>query len=163
MAATTENVAIDEEANGPEDIPLDWASIDWRQVEADVRRLRQRIFRASHATDPCKIRTYVLSPSHDLSWAAEQVDARSARRLSYLYLRGSAPQRGLAAAPLYRDGRALRSSQAAEGLPRLVMRTIVNAPGGLAGQPSRCGAPARTLGGNVMIHAARGPDLTQRL
>ena len=72
MAATTENVVIDEVANGPEDIGLDWASIDWRQVEADVRRLRQRIFRASHATDPCKIRTYVLSPSHDLSCAVEQ-------------------------------------------------------------------------------------------
>ena len=101
MAATTENVVIDEVANGPEDIGLDWASIDWRQVEADVRRLRQRIFRASHATDPCKIRTYVLSPSHDLSRAAEQVDARSARRVSYIPqgVSPAARARGRAALP----------------------------------------------------------------
>jgi hypothetical protein len=30
--------------NGPEDDDLDWLSIDWQRVEADVRRLRQRIF-----------------------------------------------------------------------------------------------------------------------
>ena len=33
--------------NGPEDEVLDWWSIDWQQVENDVRRLRQRIFTAS--------------------------------------------------------------------------------------------------------------------
>ena len=114
MAATTENVVIDEVANGPEDIGLDWASIDWRQVEADVRRLRQRIFRASHATDPCKIRTYVLSPSHDLSCAVEQVDAKSARRVSYTSggrprTAGSRPRRFTATAGLS------DSSQAGEG------------------------------------------------
>ena len=113
MAATTENLAIDEKANGPEDIPLDWASIDWRQVEADVRRLRQRIFRASHATDPCKIRTYVLSPSHDLSWAVEQVDAKSARRVSYTSggrprSAGSRPRRFTATAGLSDHPRRLR-------------------------------------------------------
>jgi hypothetical protein len=32
--------------NGPEDA-LDWLSIDWRQVEKDVVRLRQWIFTAS--------------------------------------------------------------------------------------------------------------------
>ena len=30
-------------ANGPEDATFDWHQIDWRTVEADVRRLRQRI------------------------------------------------------------------------------------------------------------------------
>jgi len=30
--------------NGPEGEDLDWASIDWRRAEEDVRRLRQRIF-----------------------------------------------------------------------------------------------------------------------
>ena len=30
--------------NGPEDEDLDWASVDWRRAEEDVRRLRQRIF-----------------------------------------------------------------------------------------------------------------------
>ncbi len=32
--------------NGPEDANFDWRQVDWRQVEASVRRLRQRIFRA---------------------------------------------------------------------------------------------------------------------
>jgi hypothetical protein len=35
--------------NGPEDAPFDWHAIDWRRVEDDVRRLRQRIFTASKA------------------------------------------------------------------------------------------------------------------
>ena len=33
--------------NGPEDVPFDWHQFDWRRVEDDVRRLRQRIFTAS--------------------------------------------------------------------------------------------------------------------
>ena len=32
--------------NGPEDATLDWHAVDWRRVEDDVRRLRQRIFAA---------------------------------------------------------------------------------------------------------------------
>ncbi|WP_199790504.1 reverse transcriptase N-terminal domain-containing protein, partial [Streptomyces ipomoeae] len=42
--------------NGPEDEDLDWASVDWRRVEEDVRRLRQRIFTASQAGDLKKVR-----------------------------------------------------------------------------------------------------------
>jgi RNA-directed DNA polymerase len=42
--------------NGPEDEVSDWASIDWRRVEDDVRRLRQRIFTASQAGDLKKVR-----------------------------------------------------------------------------------------------------------
>jgi len=38
-------VAVD----GPEDEPLDWDAVDWRQVEEDLRRLRQRIFAAARA------------------------------------------------------------------------------------------------------------------
>ncbi len=42
--------------NGPEgDLP-DWDSIDWRTVEDDVRRLRQRIFTASQAGDLKQVR-----------------------------------------------------------------------------------------------------------
>jgi RNA-directed DNA polymerase len=37
--------------NGPEGDLLDWDAVDWRQVEADVGRLRQRIFAASKAGD----------------------------------------------------------------------------------------------------------------
>jgi hypothetical protein len=42
--------------NGPEDDVLDWEAVDWRRVEDDVRRLRQRIFTASKAGDLKKVR-----------------------------------------------------------------------------------------------------------
>jgi RNA-directed DNA polymerase len=42
--------------NGPEDAVIDWDAIDWRKVEDDVRRLRQRIFTASRAGDLKKVR-----------------------------------------------------------------------------------------------------------
>ena len=42
--------------NGPEGEVLDWEAVDWRQVEDDVRRLRQRIFTASKAGDLKKVR-----------------------------------------------------------------------------------------------------------
>ena len=42
--------------NGPEDAVLDWEAVDWRRVEDDVRRLRQRIFTASKAGDLKKVR-----------------------------------------------------------------------------------------------------------
>src|SRR5215813_2199283 len=42
--------------NGPEDEIPDWHAIDWRAVEDDVRRLRQRIFAASQAGDLKKVR-----------------------------------------------------------------------------------------------------------
>ncbi len=42
--------------NGPEGDLLDWDAVDWRQVEEDVRRLRQRIFAASRAGDLKKVR-----------------------------------------------------------------------------------------------------------
>jgi len=40
--------------NGPED--LDWDAVDWRRAEDEVRRLRQRIFKASQAGDLKKVR-----------------------------------------------------------------------------------------------------------
>src|SRR6266566_7468082 len=42
--------------NGPEGGDLDWGSINWPRVEAEVRRLRQRIFTASQAGDLKKVR-----------------------------------------------------------------------------------------------------------
>src|SRR5437763_85437 len=42
--------------NGPEDAALDWDAVDWRAVEDDVRRLRQRIFTASKAGDLKRVR-----------------------------------------------------------------------------------------------------------
>jgi RNA-directed DNA polymerase len=43
-------------ANGPEDETLDWLSVDWQQVEGDVRRLRQRIFTAAQVGDLARVR-----------------------------------------------------------------------------------------------------------
>jgi RNA-directed DNA polymerase len=51
LDATT-NVVV----NGPEDAALAWRQIDWRRAEADVRRLRQRIFTASKAEDLERVR-----------------------------------------------------------------------------------------------------------
>src|SRR5512139_425236 len=51
--AVPDRVAV---ANGPEDNVTDWRSIDWRQAEDDVRRLRQRIFTASQAGDLKRVR-----------------------------------------------------------------------------------------------------------
>jgi len=43
LDAATATVGV---VNGPEDDALGWRQIDWRAAEADVRRLRQRIFTA---------------------------------------------------------------------------------------------------------------------
>src|SRR6266545_3820925 len=42
--------------NGPKDDALDWDAVDWRRVEGDARRLRQRIFTASRDGDLRKVR-----------------------------------------------------------------------------------------------------------
>lgn len=48
--------------NGPRDFlddvdQIDWYQIDWDRVEAEVRRLRQRIFAASKAGEHQKVRS----------------------------------------------------------------------------------------------------------
>ena len=42
--------------NGPYDDDLDWDAIYWRPVEENVRRLRQRIFKASQEGDLKRVR-----------------------------------------------------------------------------------------------------------
>ena len=44
------------EVNGPQDDDFDWDAIYWRPVEEDVRRLRQRIFKASQEGDLKRVR-----------------------------------------------------------------------------------------------------------
>jgi RNA-directed DNA polymerase len=39
------------DVNGPADAPSDWNAIAWRHHEGNVRRLRQRIFKATRAQD----------------------------------------------------------------------------------------------------------------
>jgi RNA-directed DNA polymerase len=57
-ATSTATTVADERGvvNGPKGDLLDWDAVDWRQVEADVGRLRQRIFAASKAGDLKKVR-----------------------------------------------------------------------------------------------------------
>src|SRR3989442_4623902 len=42
--------------NGPEDDLDEWAAVDWRTHEGNVRRLRQRIFKATQAGDLRRVR-----------------------------------------------------------------------------------------------------------
>jgi RNA-directed DNA polymerase len=54
---TATDVAADAPVvNGPEDGLVDWDAVQWRTVDKDVRRLRQRIFAASQAGDLKKVR-----------------------------------------------------------------------------------------------------------
>ena len=50
----TATAALD--VNGPEDVGLDWDAIDWRYHEDQVRRLRQRIFKATQDGDLKRVR-----------------------------------------------------------------------------------------------------------
>ena len=52
--------------NGPEDEVLDWDAVGWRQVEDDVRRLRQRIFTATQAGDLKPVRSPDLTAQRGL-------------------------------------------------------------------------------------------------
>lgn len=71
--------------NGPEGEDLDWASIDWRRVEEDVRRLRQRIFTASQAGDLKKVRNLqklMLRSRANTLLSVRRVTERNAGRLT---------------------------------------------------------------------------------
>jgi RNA-directed DNA polymerase len=52
--ATATAAALD--VNGPEDVDLDWDAIDWRRHQEHVRRLRQRIFKATQDADMKRVR-----------------------------------------------------------------------------------------------------------
>jgi len=71
--------------NGPEDAPFDWRQIDWRRVEDDVRRLRQRIFTASKAGDLKKVRNLqklMLRSRANTLLSVRRVTERNAGRLT---------------------------------------------------------------------------------
>jgi RNA-directed DNA polymerase len=60
--ARTEAQVRHRKVNGPEDSPrfdldaVEWDSIDWQEVEREVRRLRQRIFKATQEGNLAKVR-----------------------------------------------------------------------------------------------------------
>jgi RNA-directed DNA polymerase len=69
--------------NGPKDDRLDWNAINWRRVEDDVRRLRQRIFTASQVGDLAKARNLQKLMLRSLSntlLSVRQVTERNAGR-----------------------------------------------------------------------------------
>jgi len=71
--------------NGPEDAAFAWRQIDWRRVEADVRRLRQRIFTASQAGDLGRVRSLqklMLRSYANTLLSVRRVTERNAGRLT---------------------------------------------------------------------------------
>ena len=67
--------------NGPEDLPFDWDAVDWRVCEDEVRRLRQRIFKATQEQDWAKVRSLqkLTAPRGALSYprrSREELEGR---------------------------------------------------------------------------------------
>src|SRR5947208_9913220 len=60
--------------NGPKDVTLDWADIDWRLHEENVRRLRQRIFTAAREGSWASVRN--LQKLMLRSWSNTLVSVR---------------------------------------------------------------------------------------
>jgi len=80
-AATAMAVA----ANGLEDAAVAWRQIDWRRAEAEVRRLRQRIFTASKAGDLARVRRLqklMLRSRANTLMSVRRVTERNAGRLT---------------------------------------------------------------------------------
>jgi hypothetical protein len=85
------------EANGPEDqprnAPVQWDKIDWRAQEEQVRRLRQRIFKAAQEQDWPKVRNLQKltaprgAPSYS-RFSREEFEGRFLGLMPYLELKG---------------------------------------------------------------------------
>jgi hypothetical protein len=84
-------------ANGPEDQPRDapsqWDRIDWRAQEEQVRRLRQRIFKAAQEGDLAKVRSLqkLTAPRGALLYprlSREEFEGRFLGLMPYLDLKG---------------------------------------------------------------------------
>jgi RNA-directed DNA polymerase len=72
-------------ANGPEDVFFDWDAIDWRTCEDNVRRLRQRIFKAAQDGDLATVRNLqklILRSRSNTLVSVRQVTQRNAGRLT---------------------------------------------------------------------------------
>ena len=66
--------------NGPEDVTLDWDGIDWRLHEGNIRRLRQRIFKAARDGSLATVRD--LQKLMLRSWSNTLVSVRQATQLN---------------------------------------------------------------------------------
>jgi len=92
-------VTVTRKANGPEDRPreqdasAEWDKIDWRAQEGQVRRLRQRIFKASQEQDWPKVRNLqkLTAPRGALLYprlSREEFEGRFLGLMPYLELKG---------------------------------------------------------------------------
>ena len=75
--------------NGPKDVALDWDAIDWRCHEDNVRRLRQRIFKAAQEGDLTTVRNLqkLTAPRGALSYprrSREELEGRFLGLMAYL-------------------------------------------------------------------------------
>ena len=72
--------------NGPEDAVVDWGAVEWRQVEDDVRRLRQRIFTATQAEDLARVRNLqkLTAPRGALSYSRRSREELEGRFLGLM-------------------------------------------------------------------------------
>ena len=71
--------------SGPEDAAERWRQVDWRRAEADVRRLRQRIFTAAKAGDLARVRRLqklMLRSRANTLISVRRVTERNAGRLT---------------------------------------------------------------------------------
>jgi RNA-directed DNA polymerase len=66
--------------NGPEDVTLDWGAIDWRDHEENIRRLRQRIFKAAQEGSLATVRN--LQKLMLRSWSNTLISVRQATQLN---------------------------------------------------------------------------------
>ena len=87
-----------DEVNGPEDQARDqdairWDAIDWRACEGEVRRLRQRIFKAAREQDWPKVRNLqrLTAPRGALLYprsSREELEGRFLGLMAYLDPKG---------------------------------------------------------------------------
>ena len=77
--------------NGPEDVGPEWDAVDWRFHEDNVRRLRQRIFKAEQEQDLAAVRNLqkLTAPRGALSYSR-----RSREELEGRYIRGALSRHG---------------------------------------------------------------------
>jgi RNA-directed DNA polymerase len=106
--------------NGPEDV-LNWDAIDWRACEQNVRRLRQRIFKATREQDWPKVRNLqklMLRSRSNTLVSVRQVTQRNAGR------RTAGIDGEVALTPGARAGMAVRVHQSASSWRPAAVRRV---------------------------------------
>jgi len=83
MGGSTATASSTARVNGPEDDLDEWAAVDWRTHEDNVRRLRQRIFKATQDGDLRRVRRLqklMLRSRSNTLISVRQVTQRNAGR-----------------------------------------------------------------------------------